>query len=947
MSSEIIKQEENENPLKNDEKGEIIENKIEENKEEEKSEKEKIYELKYIKFIIRDYMSFPRTERAKLLMYILNFPISICELEKQFGYILFGFNFKPKDNESFPEKFDNSLKIIITNKTDICFFYLEYRLLFFLDLSQSMLLFDLRQRILNLQKTEKYLNYLLKSCTQYEDIIYDFNLNKINYKPKIICTIASSSNEEEILFIKHGFILDKDNFNKYQEKISKKINSILSKYSVKNQENENKDFLQKILENSLFTFNLMSSYGTRILFLLTDGNFYLENLGKYNNILMQLNRIDISIQIIDLLYRNNCYGLTSPTFTNDIATMKYLAQYTGGNYINENYFVDLFFPEEKENENKKHIFFYPSLYPNILTYNLNIEESENLWEKRFSDYYDEKQINCEICGKGFQLFLCKKIQIKGNNSINEIILNKKTQLNNLINKGLNFKSLRLLSNRISMEIKELFESYKITLSLSLLIESRLRESFYLKKTKNSEKIKFIMYFLPGIIIKYNLTKENKGLLCDDFRVDILIKGTISKINQIKKEIKEKNKNNGKADLLLNFIKEIICTDKISSYFSKIAHNPNFLEKNFFEQNDNFISNITKLSVHKWHRFYNVMMCEIFIIDKTIKINRDFIETFLESDEFALRKCKEKQEYLKGKIFKFCDHYDEEANLGIKKISKEENKKGSLSHNGFLVIKFDWIYKNLCLLYLGFFHCFLCTRNNYYRKIKEFISKKEDKYADKNLLIEFNGKHLTYFLTQPKKGFDINENLNILKISSNKSLNKINIQKEENEKKEESIFTYHASQKLISIYLKQFQMVYQMPFDSENILRNFLENLLLQRLQNENFQILNWNKRQMILFCYLSNLKINNYFSFNIQNNPLLNSIIIFYTIEIIYDSSKKLVNTKLMLEPNENLFIFKTEENDKNKNEVKSYFRSIISHFEEIGNKIKETLTVPESSTSL
>jgi hypothetical protein len=100
-----------------------------------------------------------------------------------------------------------------------------------------MLLFDLRQRILNIQKTEKYLNYLLKSCAQYEDIIYDFNLNKINYKPKIICTIASSSNEEEIVFIKHGFILDKDNFNKYQEKISKKLNSILSKYSAKYQEN--------------------------------------------------------------------------------------------------------------------------------------------------------------------------------------------------------------------------------------------------------------------------------------------------------------------------------------------------------------------------------------------------------------------------------------------------------------------------------------------------------------------------------------------------------------------------------------------------------------------------------------------------------------------------------------------------------------------------------------
>ena len=153
----------------------------------------------------------------------------------------------------------------------------------------------------------------------------------------------------------------------------------------------------------------MSSTGSRILFLLTDGNFYLPKLGKYNNILMQLNRIDISIQIIDLFYRNNCYGLTSPTFVNDIETMKYLAQFTGGNYINENDFIKFFFPEYKNNKNEDHIFFYPSLYPNIINYNSNIEESKALWKRRFNDYFDEKQIHCVLCKKNFGLFLCKKI----------------------------------------------------------------------------------------------------------------------------------------------------------------------------------------------------------------------------------------------------------------------------------------------------------------------------------------------------------------------------------------------------------------------------------------------------------------------------------------------------------------------------------------------------------
>ena len=943
MSSENINLKENEILQNKDlNKDESINNKKETIKETIKKKEgidddEKIYELKYIKFIIKDYTSFPRTERAKLLMYILNVPVSIISLERQFGYILFGFDFKPKDNKSFPVNFNNSLKILITNKTDICFYYLEYRLLFFLDLSQSMLLFDLRQRILNIQKTEKYLNYLLKSCAHYEDTIYDFNFNKIKYKPKIICTIASSSTEEEIIFIKHAFILDKDNYNKDEEKISIKINSIFSKNSAKKEDNENKAFFQKILENSLFIFNLMSSCGSRILFLLTDGNIYLENLGKYNNILMQLNRIDISIQIIDLLYRNNCYGLTSPTFSNDIETMKYLAQYSSGNYINENFFVNLFFPKENKNENSKnnnHIFFYPSLYPNILTYNSNEEESKDLWQKRFSDYFDEneKKINCKLCGKGFQLFLCKNIVIREKNSPKEIFLTKNSQIINIINNGLNIKSLEVLSNSISVKIKELFESYYINLSLSLIIESRLRESFYLKKTKNQKKIKFIMYFLPGIMIKYNLTKQSKSLLCEDFKVDILIKGDICKINQIKKEINEKDKKSNKVELLLNFIKEIICTDKISSYFSKISHDTEFLDKNFFEKNKNYLFNISRLSVHKWHRFYNFMMFEIFIFDKGIEINGEFIESFMKTDEYALKKWREKQEYLKERIFKFCDDFDSNNNIGIKKISKEENTKGILSHNGFLVIKFEWIYKNLSIVYLGFFHCFLRTRDKYYDELKKFILKKEDKYMKKNLLIEINPKHLTYFLTQPKKEFDMDEDLKKLKNlknnSSNNVLSQINNQNEENEKKEESIFTFHASQNLIRMYLKNFQMVYELPFDSnEKTLRNFLENLLLQRLKKENFQILNWNQRQMILFSYLSKLKINNYSSFNIKDNPLLKSIIVFYTIEIIDEKTKILVNTKLMLEPNENLFIFNSEENNDNKDENKSYFKSIINYF--------------------
>ena len=472
--------------------------------------------------------------------------MKIVDLEQRFGYIIHALKISPE-----PKNFDNTMQIMLTEKTDICFYYLEYRLLFFFDLSQSMLLFDLRQKILNIQKMERYLNLLLKSSAEYEDSFYNLNVEKINYKPKIICTIACASNEKEIIFIKHAFILEKEKVeNLYSKEISNKISLILMKYHDKKKMqnlDENRDqilFLYKILENCLLTFNLMPSSGNRILFLLTDGNIYLPNLGKYNNILMQLNRADISIQIIDMFYRNNCYGLTSPKFINDIEIMKYLAKFTGGNYINENLFIELFFPKEEGNDkNKKDRFFYPTLYPNILSYNINLKESEDIWNKRFNDVFDEKHLHCENCSKGFELFLCKKIEVEKNKNKNdEFVLYKKTKIENLLNNGINLKSIGLLSDyKKSVIIKELFESYKINMSLALIIEARLRESFYFKKTKNPHKIKFIIYLLPGIMIKYNLTKQTNDLFCRDFQVDIIIKGEICKITQMKKELPYKMK----------------------------------------------------------------------------------------------------------------------------------------------------------------------------------------------------------------------------------------------------------------------------------------------------------------------------------------------------------------------------------------------------------------------
>ena len=957
----------NDNPIINENDiNKLDEENISEEKQEE-FDKDKIYELKYIKFLIKDYSSFPRTERAKLVMYLLNVPMKISELEQKFGYIIHALKFSPE-----PKNFDNSIKIIITKKTDICFYYLEYRLLFFFDLSQSMLLFDLRQKIFNIQKMEKYLNILLKNCAEYEDTLYNFNIEKIHYKPKIICTIACGSDEKDIIFLKHAFILEKENFdNFYSKEISNKINLILMKSNDRKRPQNNETlkevlFLYKILENCLLTFNLMPSFGNRILFFLTDGNIFLPNLGKYNNILMKINRGDISIQIIDLFYRNNCYGLTSPKFVNDIEIMKYLARFTGGNYINENFLIELFFQKEKERngKNKKDIFFYPSLYPNILNYNLNEEESLTLWGKRFTDIFGEKQVHCDICSMGFELFLCKKIVVKNKQkNKKEVVLdNNKNKVENLINKGINIKSVGLLSNyKIKVINKELFESYNLSLSLALIIESRIRESFYLKKTKNPKKIKFIMYFLPGIEIKYNLTKLNDDLLCRDYKVDIIIKGEICKMTQMKKELYKKNGECKKAELLLNFIKQIICTDKITLYFSQIAHHNKFLNNDFFAENKNYMTKFSTIPVQNWHRFFNVMMCEVFIIDKTVVIDKEIIQNFLKSPESVDKINKKKKEYLQKKILSFCDCYDEEINFGIKRIDKEENKLSDFAHNAFLLINFEWSYNNLCLIYLGFFHCFLSIRNKYLNKIKEHILDNNiGEYNDEYYMECNNGKHLAYFITGSNEEFNLNDNpdknnSNIdNKKASNPLRNKLNTlhsaikQIEDNKKIGNNIFTYSASEKLVDVYLKKYPIFFEVPSNSDTALRNILENLIIQRLK-EKFEILNWDSKYIIFFSYLTNLNIDinikNSSLDNIKNNQLLNNIIVLYSIKINDQNNKNLVIANLIFEPNENLYILTDDKVDNSNGDnieqkYNSYFLSIMKHFNDDELRIKNSLKI-------
>ena len=64
-----------------------------------------------------------------------------------------------------------------------------------------------------------------------------------------------------------------------------------------------------------------------------------------------------------------------------------------------------------------------------------------------------------------------------------------------------------------------------------------------------------------------------------------------------------------------------------------------------------------------------MMCEIFIINNTVEIDKEFIYNFLKSQDDATNRNEEKKDYLKKKILSFCDDYKEDKNFGIKKFRK--------------------------------------------------------------------------------------------------------------------------------------------------------------------------------------------------------------------------------------------------------------------------------------
>ncbi len=70
-------------------------------------------------------------------------------------------------------------------------------------------------------------------------------------------------------------------------------------------------YLNKMLDQSLYILDLLPKKAVPILIIFTDTNLYINKIGNYNNILMQLNRIDININVINIYSANSELNLSS------------------------------------------------------------------------------------------------------------------------------------------------------------------------------------------------------------------------------------------------------------------------------------------------------------------------------------------------------------------------------------------------------------------------------------------------------------------------------------------------------------------------------------------------------------------------------------------------------------------------------------------------------------
>jgi len=94
-------------------------------------------------------------------------------------------------------------------------------------------------------------------------------------------------------------------------------------------------YLNKMLDQSLYILDLLPRSAAPILIIFSDSNLYISRLGRYNNILMQFNRVDININFIDLFNYSGNMNLYALGLISNKSIMSYISRFTGGCFFTE------------------------------------------------------------------------------------------------------------------------------------------------------------------------------------------------------------------------------------------------------------------------------------------------------------------------------------------------------------------------------------------------------------------------------------------------------------------------------------------------------------------------------------------------------------------------------------------------------------------------------------
>jgi hypothetical protein len=195
--------------------------------------------------------------------------------------------------------------------------------------------------------------------------------------------------------------------------------------------------MNKMLDQCLYILDLLPKHAIPLLIIFTDSNLCVSKLGRYNNILMQLNRVDINISIVDIYSSVNETNLFSLGFVNNLNVMRHVCSFTGGSYFTEKDLCEILKIDKFDNSNR-----------NILNFNMKKKESQNTYENV------DKQKRCKCCYQFIDIFFCKKPYIERcNESILWVNEDRLEQVKKSIHElGFNFTSIDNLKITKGMKI---------------------------------------------------------------------------------------------------------------------------------------------------------------------------------------------------------------------------------------------------------------------------------------------------------------------------------------------------------------------------------------------------------------------------------------------------------------------------------------------------------------